>query len=339
MSRRPLALALCSAFIASHAFAAEPAAGNIKWSAPWKAGMTLEYATSSLTEETQGGTTTRELETDIEIVAITEATDKGFLQTWKSKPGAYRVVEMAPAQKAMVEALAAGMAGEAVEIELAKDGTVERARNAAALVGKMKALTRPLFEKEIEAQVATLPPDQQAARRAAARENTTRALDTMFSPDMAEALLLRKPTAFNGFFGIDVEPETTYEASFEAPMPLGGPSLPMKTTFVVSVSEDDPDDLFIDFETQADQDKFAELVKHMGSKLSGGHVWTEAELKQIAGVSMRDKGLFVVHRPTGVIEMFETTRTTTSEGKVKVERERMRQLGGAHDHVWTDEAE
>lgn len=339
MSRRPLALALCCAFIASHAFAADPAVETIKWTAPWKAGMSLDYATSSLTEETEGGKTTRQRTTSVDTVAIAEATDKGFLQTWKSKPGSFKAIEMAPSQKAMYEALAAGMADDALEVELSKDGTVARLRNTDALVARMREIIRPLFYKDIEAQVAKLAPDKQADARAAAQANVGRALDTMFSPELMGAVLAREPASYNGFFGMDVEPDTDYESTYETPTPFGGPALPMKTTFSASVSEDDPDDLFVSYETQADQAKLAEFAKHVGTKLSGGQSWTEADLKKLGGFKVLDAGMFVVHRPTGVIEMFETTRTTIVEGKTKVERKRMRQLGGAHDHVWTDEAE
>ena len=56
-------------------------------------------------------------------------------------------------------------------------------------------------------------------------------------------------------------------------------------------------------------------------------------------MSVVDAGIFVVHRPTGVAEMFESTRTVKFGERSKVERNRLRLLNGAHEHVWTDEVE
>lgn len=55
--------------------------------------------------------------------------------------------------------------------------------------------------------------------------------------------------------------------------------------------------------------------------------------------SMLDEGLFIVHRPTGTVEMAEFTRTTKVGDKVKVERNRMRLTNGEHEHVWRDEGQ
>ena len=59
--------------------------------------------------------------------------------------------------------------------------------------------------------------------------------------------------------------------------------------------------------------------------------------KQQLEISIVDEGLFVVHRPTGVVEMFESTRTVQAGAKSKVDRHRLRLANGEHDHVWRDE--
>jgi len=71
-----------------------------------------------------------------------------------------------------------------------------------------------------------------------------------------------------------------------------------------------------------------------------GNKLTEADTRVIAKVDVRDEGFFLVHRITGVIEMMESTRTTKlPDGGEKIERYRMRQIDGAHDHEWREEDE
>ncbi len=67
-----------------------------------------------------------------------------------------------------------------------------------------------------------------------------------------------------------------------------------------------------------------------------GEELPEAAMNDLA-FSLQDEGLFVVHRPTGTVEMFEAIRTTRFGDREKIERHRLRLTNGAHEHVWRDE--
>ena len=108
----------------------------------------------------------------------------------------------------------------------------------------------------------------------------------------------------------------------------------MTVTFSASVSEEDPDDMFVAFEQKIDRENGGAAVMAIIEGLLG--VALPKDQKKLE-LSVVDEGLFVVHRPTGVVEMFEATRTVQAGDRSKVERHRLRLTNGEHDHVWLDE--
>jgi hypothetical protein len=163
-------------------------------------------------------------------------------------------------------------------------------------------------------------------------------LQTMFAPAVLEAMISRELQAYNGFVGIELEPDQAYEIETELPNPAGGPGFPAKLTFSLSVSKDDPDDLFVAYDQVVDSKKAVAGVLALGEAMVGAKIDNTGKDK-IDTIDIRDEGMFLVHRPTGVIEMFETTRTTKIGDSLKVERSRMRLTNGEHAHTWRDEEE
>jgi len=96
--------------------------------------------------------------------------------------------------------------------------------------------------------------------------------------------------------------------------------------------------VFVAFEQTVDSVKGAKALAAMAASLIGEEHKEKLE-DVVKSIELKDEGMFVVHRPTGVIEMFEATRTTKAAGRDKVERSRMRLTNGEHEHVWTDEQE
>lgn len=332
--RRTLAVALLCALPVA-AFAAE-APATVKWPMPWKLGTTLKYATEDTTTDATKPQPRRTRSTSTDLVRITEAKADGFLQTWTGSLGTYEVLEGDKAEEAQMQAFGKSLADLPVEIVLNGEGNYTQIRNIGAIAPRVRAAMGPLYEGMLETDLEKIP--DETLRDAARKEGKSRmdaALAMMTEPKLLESMLARNISGYNAFVGIDVEPDATYEADIELPNPLGGDPLPGKLRFMVSLSEDDPEDLYVDYEQALDMEKARQLVGVLMEKMTG-HKITEAELASLT-LDVKDTGLFVVNRQTGVVEMFEATRTTTVEGKQKVERHRMRQLEGAHDHVWRDE--
>lgn len=334
--RRTLAVALLCALPFSHAFAAEEAkVATIQWALPWKPGTTLEYVSEDLsTSNLRGPERTRT--TSTATVRITEALKNGFVQAWSWRDTVFAVEEGDKSTEAAMREVAAGLQDVTLEVELDAAGNYARLRNLAQITPRLREAMRPMMFLGLDKSLASIP---DAARREEARKSATPQteafLERMLAPAVLETMLARNIQWYNGFVGIDIEPDQDYEAKVELPNPMGGATIPVTITFSLSVAEDDPDDLYVAFEQKIDRENAGAAVTAIIEGLLGDKL--PDDRKQKLDISIVDEGLFVVHRPTGIVEMFESTRTVQAGAKSKVDRHRLRLANGEHDHAWRDE--
>ena len=343
-SRRLFAAALVCAlpFASLAAETAEaPAAGTVKWVMPWKAGMAHKYAMEDIETETKAGVRAQQRTRSTVNVRIAQAPDGGFVQAWSDEPGSarYEILEGTKTREAAMQKAMQDLADVVIEVGLDKDGNYAGMRNLDDVLPRLRKAMLPVAQSEMDALIekAEQDPAKREQARKAAAEGIAKGMDTMFAPAVAENLLTRNIQTYNGFFNIDLEPDMAYELETKLPNPFGGDAFPAKMTLSLSVSKDDPEDLFVVFDQAIDPAGMAKTVEAMMEKLGGDKAAVAATKEALEKLSLVDEGLFVVHRPTGVIEMFETTRTTKVDGLEKIERHRQRLLDGEHDHVWKDE--
>ncbi len=146
-----------------------------------------------------------------------------------------------------------------------------------------------------------------------AEEAAMRKFSAALQDVVLEVQLTRNIQSFNAFSGIDIEPDQNYEARIELPNPVGGPAVPVTLVFSLSVSKDDPDDMYVVFEQTIDRENAGTALSAIAESLFGTKLPSGKDAPE---VSIVDEGMFVVHRPTGVAEMFESTRTAALKAKV-----------------------
>jgi hypothetical protein len=331
--RRTLAAALLCALPLYPALAAEEAAApTVKWVLPWKPGTTLEYASEDLTTSDLARRE-RTRSTSTATVRISEALKQGFVQAWSWRDEAYVVEEGDKAGEAQMRAFAAAMQDVALEVELDADGNYARLRNLAEITPRLRQAMQPLVLAGLEGSLAGIADaGKRDEARKAAMAQVDGFIDRMLAPAVLETMLARNIQWYNAFVGIDIEPDQDYEAKVEVANPVGGAPIPVTVTFSLSVSKDDPDDLFVAFEQKIDRENGGAAAAAVIEGLLGTTL--PKDQKQLE-MSIVDEGLFVVHRPTGVVEMFEATRTVQAGDRSKVERHRLRLTNGEHEHVWT----
>jgi hypothetical protein len=359
--RRTLAAALLCALPFAHAFAAELGAGTtaettarpadgtvaeaaaeaavaptVKWVLPWKAGTMLEYASEDLTTKDLGGRE-RTRSTSTATVRISEVSDEGFVQAWSWRDNNYVVEEGDKAEEAAVREFSAALQDIVLEVQLDADGTYQGLRNLDRITPRLREATLPMISAGMDEKLAAISDEaKREEARKAGQAQVEAILDRMLAPAVVEVMLARNIQWYNALAGIDIEPDQDYEAKLELPSPVGGPAIPVTIVFSLSVSRDDPDDMYVVFEQKIDRGNagvaLSAIVESLfGTKLPAGEDAPE--------MSIVDDGMFVVHRPTGVPEMFESTRTVKYGERSKVERYRLRLLNGVHEHAWKDEAE
>ena len=325
------------------AFAADDVAAEapkVKWVLPWKADTALTYEVEDVDTQVRGGKTTRYRTTSTAHVAIKEVKKDGFLQTWKYEGSKFDLLEGDQALRPMfeqVQASAKALEAATLEVKLDKDGMFAGLRNLDAVTRQLHAVMGPVMLVAAEAQVAQIESEQEReAARAKLKADMGGAFDKVFTPAVVEGMVTRRIQDYVGFHGLELEPDQAYELDTELPNPAGGAPFPAKLQFSMSVDEEDPDDLYVSYDMVVDPEKAAAAAMGVAEKLAGRKI---DEKDAVKSVDITDEGLFVVHRPTGIVEMFETTRTTKTEGTSKVERHRMRLVDNEHGHYWKDAEE
>ncbi|MGH8075818.1 MAG: hypothetical protein ACREPE_00620, partial [Lysobacter sp.] len=130
-----------------------------------------------------------------------------------------------------------------------------------------------------------------------------------------------------------------YALETELDNPLGGKKFPATMEFGLYASEEDPADIFIEWDSTIDPKKGMDAVWDLTETLYGIKV-PKADRKGLPKqISFVDEGFIIFNRDSGVIEMFESTRTVKLGDKVDVDRNRMRLTNGDHSHTWTEESE
>jgi len=322
------------------AFAADDVAADapkVKWVLPWKADTALTYEVEDLESQTGEGKSTRYRITSTEHVAIEEAGKDGFVQTWTSENARLEMLEGDSVLRSMMDQAQAGakaLEGTALEVQLDNEGTYKGLRNLDAVTKRLRAAMAPMMLIAGEAQVAKIvDAKERDAARAKTKADMDGVLDRVFTPAMVEGMVTRNIQGYLSFHGIELEPEQAYELDTELPNALGGAPFPARMQLSMSVDEEDPEDLYVSYDVTVDPEAVARAATGVVEKFAGNALDGKQLVKKI---DMTDAGLFVVHRRTGVVEMYETTRTTKAEGTTKVERHRMRLVDNEHGHYWKD---
>lgn len=315
------------------------AADTLRWPNPWEAGMSLVYETESLDSEARAGRREKIRTTDTSAVTITQASGDGYLQEWRSKDLVVEVIEGDKAAGALREAALRAMEASTIEVALDKDGNYASIRNLDALSTRMREVMHPLMAASIEAELGKLDESKRDKARAEALERIDGMLDRITSPAMLEPMLGRVLQTYNGFVGVDLEIGEWYELETEQPNPLGGKAFPSKLQFQLYPSEGDPDDVFLEWNSNVDPEKGADAMWELTEKLLGKKIPPKERKDLPDTVTISDEGFFLFRRDTGVIEMYETIRTIRLGGHEKVERQRMRLTSGDHEHAWKEEAD
>ncbi|HEY0660029.1 MAG TPA: hypothetical protein VGD21_01700, partial [Lysobacter sp.] len=300
------------------------AADTLRWPSPWEAGLSLVYETESLDSEAKAGQREKIRTTDTTEVTISQASADGYLQEWRSRDLGFEVIEGDKAAGALREAAVRAMADSTVEVALDKNGNYASIRNLDALSTRMREVMRPLIVASIEAEVGKLDEGKRDKARAEALKGSDGILDRITSPAMLEPMLGRVLQTYNGFVGVDLEIGEWYELETAQANPLGGKPFPSKLQFQLYPSEDDPNDVFLEWNSSVDPDKGADAMWELTEKLVGKKIPPKERKALPDTVAIKDEGFFLFRRDTGIVEMYESVRTIKLGDHEKVERQRMR---------------
>lgn len=308
---------------------------------PWKAGEVLRYAFENA--ETKQSAAKREKTRLTSITELrTQRADKdGYEVHWTSHDTVHKTLEGDAAMDAALQPAMRKMESVPMIVLLDAEGAYLSVRNIDEMSARMREAMAPVMREALAAGTKAAPQGQAPAaeqQKAQVEAMLKGFLDNITSPKVLEAMATRQARNMAFFNAGGLEDGASYELETELENPTGGPNFPAKLTFGLWVSEDDPEDVFIEWTSTIDPVKGASAIADTVKRLFGEKLkLSPKDLPQ--QVAIEDTGLMLVHRPTGMVEMYEDERTTTFGETRNHERNRMRLLDAGHGHEWKEEAE
>lgn len=323
----------------------EPAADNaapvVDVPLPWKTGQVLRYDFEAIQAETAPGKREKSRSTSIAELATKRAGEDGYEVHWNSRDSKYEVLEGGDPEQARVREAMKAMADVPMVVALKGDGTYEGVRNLDDVSARMRAILQPLLRTMVQESVdKAFPPGSDAGKRQQALDEAQSRmrtyLDGISAPRVLEGLMTRQVRNIAFYNAGGLEDGASYELETELENPTGAPSFPAKLTFGLWVDKDEPEDVYIEWKSEIDPVKGATALVETVKRLYGPALKIDPK-DMPAQVSIVDSGFMVLHRPTGMVEMYEDERTTKFGETANYERNRMRLLDLGHGHEWKAE--
>lgn len=318
-----------------------PAAPTIDLPLPWKEGGVLRYQMEQLQSKQSAKARQKSIATSTTELRTQRADKSGYEVHWVSRDSTHETLEGDASLDAILKPALKKMEAEPLMVVLSADGTYERVRNIDHLSARMREVMAPVMVEALGAGLKASGSELSDAHAKEAKEKAQAMLDTYLdnitSPKVLESMATKQARNIAFFNAGGLEDGASYELETELENPTGGPNFPAKLTYGLSVSKDDPEDVFIEWTSTIDPVKGASALVETVKRLFGEDL-KALEMKDLPDkIAIKDTGLMLVHRPTGMVEMYEDERTTTFGDASNYERNRLRLLDAGHGHEWKDD--
>ena len=335
------ALVACAPSFAQQDPGKTETAETIRWPVPWKVGQVLTYETENLEEERSPKKREKTRTSDRTEITITEATLEGYVQRWTASQTRYELIEGDAEQAKLAAELIETLADVPLLVELDKDANYKGIRNLAEISTRVRAAMTPVLAQGVEQGVRKAKQDASDAEVKEAiekaRPHLEGLLERLSSPAFLEAAIGQVVQNFNGFVGIELEDGASYTLDTELDNPLGEKKFPATLEFGLYASDEDPDDVFLEWKSTIDPKRGADAVWEFAEKLMGTAIPKDQRKELPKEISIVDEGFLLFNRESGVIEMYENERKADLGDTHKTDRDRMRLVGGEHEHQWKEE--
>lgn len=334
---------LRASLLAALLLAALPALAQerIRWPVTWKVGQTFTYEAESLERERDDEGTQVSRSTDITEVRVAEAGAGGYLQHWITRDSRIETIEGDRATTDAVAPLLDQFEGFVVQVELGADGRYRKLRNLDETATKIRQVMTPLTGTSIEEISARMDPDMPAAERdmiiAIAKRNMLAMMEKFFTNEMVEAMTSGGVKGITQFAGGEYEAGKRYSDAEPIESPLLGRKLPARRTFTFAIDKDDPTLARVEWTHTLDTSGDAAPLWGLVSELTTGGLDTARGEGRPKDLALREEGMMLFRRDTGVVELMETTVTSRyGQEHDEHDRNRLRLRGSARE--WPREA-
>ena len=301
---RLVALALLMLGLASQA------AASVTLPLPWKLGLRANYLGRSVQEDVRGGKTRRTETRETDVLRITEAGPKGFVQVWRTSDSQVKVsgnAEGLEKDKALALALAKRFERLPMEAELDAQGNFTRLRNWQVLGAAMREVLLPVLLEQNRAKARDAGIDE-----ATLRARLAPALERLTSENALSSTLGRQAAVFNFFTGASLTRGKPMAYTDVVPSPWTADVIPTRGTF--ELGEVNANTLTIRWNQSIDPVKGAEVMQRIVRELVGPDLPKGAPPPEL---KLSDTATVVMERRSGLPLRIEQVRRIQAGGSVK----------------------
>ena len=301
---RRVALALLMLGLASQV------AASVTLPLPWKLGLRANYLGRSVQEDVRGGKIRRTETRETDVLRITEAGPKGFLQVWRTSDSQVKVsgnAEGLEKDKALALALAKRFERLPMEAELDAQGNFTRLRNWEALGGAMREVLLPVLLEQNRAKSQAAGVDE-----ATLRARLTPVLERMTSENALSSTLGRQAAVFNFFTGASLTRGKPMAYTDVVPSPWTADVIPTQGAF--ELGDVNANTVTIRWSQTIDPVKGAEVMQRVVKQLVGGELPKGEAMPELR---LTDTATVVVERRSGLPLRIEQVRRIQAGGNTK----------------------
>lgn len=319
--------------VAAPALAAE----RVRMPVPWRTGMTLVYDTESIHREKNAEGSGSRRVTDRTEVRVDEAGRKGHVLVWTTRDSRVEAIDGDRHTTDLLAPMLEKLDGLPVTIELDRDGRYRRVRNLEDIAGRVRTAIRPILEAGLEKSFGKDGPKvskyDRTAALDAARAQLDAAIPQIITLDGVEHVSSSQMKTFSAFVGMSLEVGKRYRDATPIESPMEGKPLPGQREYVLEIDREDATLVRIHWTHALDAAGDAAAQWRLVEELTGEAPTGAGAPKDL---SLREEGVLVFRRDTGIIELVETVNTSRyGRQHDEHERHRMRLRGSAR--TWAQE--
>jgi hypothetical protein len=327
------ALLVTLPLFASPAVAAE----RVRMPVPWHSGMTLAYDTESIHREKNAEGAGSRRVTDRTEVRVTESGRNGHTLVWTTHDSRVEAIDGDRGTTDLIAPMLEQLDELEVVIELDRDGRYRKVRNLDAVAVRVRAAMRPILEANLEKTLGKgsekVSKYDRDAALAIAREQLGAMLDRIITLDGVETVSSNQAKTFTAFVGKSLQAGKAYRDAEPIESPLEGTPLPGKREYTLEIDREDANLARIRWTHALDTAGDAAAQWALVAELTGDAPTGDGAPKDL---SLREEGVLLFRRDTGIIELVETVNTSRyGRSHNEHERHRMRLRGSAR--TWAQE--
>lgn len=333
---RALALPLLLAALVPLAAAA---AERVPVPPPWRAGETLVYDTESMHYEKGDREIDARRVTDRSEVRVEAVGEDGTLLTWTTRDSRVETIGGDRLIADMTATMLDSFDGFGVGLELDREGRYRRLHDIAAVTAKLRAVMTPAFEQNLDRLLGPTNPKASKYDRenalAQMRLRVEEVLEQSLAPDSVEAMMSSQIRPLTAFAGKTLVAGRTYRDREPLRAELDGRAIPARREYTLSIDAEDPNIARIRWTHTLDPKGDAKALWALADAFGGGGDG-EARSGRPLDLLLREEGLLVFRRDSGVVELLQLVRGSQyGDRHDENQRLRLRLRGSAR--TWAQE--